>query len=62
MSHLHQKDTSADDQLTRMDIDAIRRDLDYTILGHFLEVKKFKGKGNQDNQFSSFGTKDHTSK
>ena len=43
-----------DEQLTRMDIEAIRRDLDYTIPGLFLEVKKLKGDGNQSNRFSSF--------
>ena len=37
-----------------MDIRAIRRDLDYTIPGIFLEIRKLKGDGNQHNPFSSF--------
>ena len=37
-----------------MDIRAIRRDLDYTIPGLFLEIKKLKGDGNQHNRFSLF--------
>ena len=48
-----------DEQLKRMDIDAIRRDLDYTIPGLFLEIRKLKGDGNQHNRFSSF---DYTGK
>ena len=48
-----------DEQRKRMDIDAIRRDLDYTIPGLFLEIKKLKGDGNQHNRFSSF---DYTGK
>ena len=43
-----------DEQLTRMDIEALRRDLDYTIPGLFLESKKLKGDGNQCDRFSSF--------
>ena len=43
-----------DEQLRRMDIDAIRRDLDYTIPGLFLEIRKLRGDGNQHNRFSSF--------
>ena len=43
-----------DEQRKRMDIDAIRRDLDYTIPGLFLEIRKLKGDGNQHNRFSSF--------
>ena len=48
-----------DEQRRRMDIDAIRRDLDYTIPGLFLEIRKLKGDGNQHNRFSSF---DYTGK
>ena len=48
-----------DEQLKRMDIDAIRRDLDYTIPGLFLEIRKLRGDGNQHNRFSSF---DYTGK
>ena len=48
-----------DEQRKRMDIDAIRRDLDYTIPGLFLEIRKLKGDGNQHNRFSSF---DYTGK
>ena len=48
-----------DEQLKRMDIDAIRRDLEYTIPGLFLEIRKLKGDGNQHNRFSSF---DYTGK
>ena len=48
-----------DDQVTRMDIDTIRRDLDSTIPGLFLEISKLKGDGNQHNRFSSF---DYTGK
>ena len=48
-----------DKQLKRMDIDAIRRDLNYTIPGLFLEIRKLKGDGNQHNRFSSF---DYTGK
>ena len=43
-----------EDQVTRMDIQAIRRDLDYIIPGLFLEVRKLRGDGNQYNRFSSF--------
>ena len=48
-----------DERRKRMDIDAIRRDLDYTIPGLFLEIRKLKGDGNQHNRFSSF---DYTGK
>ena len=48
-----------DEQLKRMDIAAIRRDLDYTIPGLFLEIRKLKGDGNQHTRFSSF---DYTGK
>ena len=48
-----------DEQRKRMDIDAIRRDLDYTIPGLFLEIRKLKGDANQHNRFSSF---DYTGK
>ena len=48
-----------DEQRKRMDIDAIRRDLDYTIPGLFLEIRKLKGDGNQHTRFSSF---DYTGK
>ena len=49
-----------DEQLHQMmDIDAIRRDLNYTIPGLFLEIRKLKGDGNQHNRFSSF---DYTGK
>ena len=48
-----------DEQRKRMDIDAIRRDLDYTIPGLFLEIRKLKGDGNRHNRFSSF---DYTGK
>ena len=48
-----------DEQRKRMDIDAIRQDLDYTIPGLFLEIRKLKGDGNQHNRFSSF---DYTGK
>ena len=48
-----------DEQRKRMDIDAIRRDLDYTIPGLFLEIRKLKGDGNQHHRFSSF---DYTGK
>ena len=48
-----------DEQRKRIDIDAIRRDLDYTIPGLFLEIRKLKGDGNQHNRFSSF---DYTGK
>ena len=43
-----------EEQLTGMDIWAIRRDLDYIIPGLFLELRKLKGDGNQHNRFSSF--------
>ena len=42
-----------------MDIDAIRRDLEYTIPGLFLEIKKLKGDGTEHNRFSLF---DYTGK
>ena len=42
-----------------MDIAAIKRDLDYTIPGLFLEIRKLKGDSNQHNRFSSF---DYTGK
>ena len=48
-----------EEQLKRMDIAAIRRDLDYTIPGLFLEIRKLKGDGNQHTRFSSF---DYTGK
>ena len=48
-----------DEHRKQMDIDAIRRDLDYTIPGLFLEIRKLKGDGNQHNRFSSF---DYTGK
>ena len=48
-----------DEQRKRMDIDAIRRDLDYTIPGLFLEIRKLRGDGNQHHRFSSF---DYTGK
>ena len=38
-----------DEQVTRMDINAIRRDLNYAIPGLFLEIRKLKGDGNQHN-------------
>ena len=51
--------TLTDEHRKRMDIDAIRRDLDYTIPGLFLEIRKLRGDGNQHNRFSSF---DYTGK
>ena len=48
-----------EEQLTGMDIRTIRRDLDYTIPGLFIEIKKIKSDGNQHNRFSSF---DYTGK